>query len=358
MRFLLIAVAFMMVLSASDLFAMGKSDGSKEKVEKPLVKSNEVAAATVKKPAEVAIEPKTVKPGADKAVVTVDGHAIKESAVNAKIEEAIKVQMARMPAGANLPPDALKGFRYRMRTDLLDGLVLEYLVDKKLKASKIEVSAKDVGAKIDEIMKMNNITLDQVKEELAKNDVTLDQFKVQLKRNVGIERLIDAEIKAAGESPKVGDEEAKKFYDENKTQFSSPEQVRASHILIKTTKGDEEGNAEAKKKIEDLLKKARAGGDFAALAKENSEDPGSKDKGGEYTFRRGRMVPEFEKAAFSLKVGEVSDVVTTSYGYHIIKLSEKIAAETNSSVLRPRSSGAPGRTRTMARRLSPTGRLM
>jgi parvulin-like peptidyl-prolyl isomerase len=79
--------------------------------------------------------------------------------------------------------------------------------------------------------------------------------------------------------------------------------------------------------MEGILKRARDGEDFAKLAKENSEDPGSKDKGGEYTFPRGQMVPEFEAAAFSLKTNQVSDIVTTQFGYHIIKLSEKIPAK-------------------------------
>ena len=78
--------------------------------------------------------------------------------------------------------------------------------------------------------------------------------------------------------------------------------------------------------MEGLLKRARAGEDFAKLAKEYSEDPGSKDKGGEYKFPRGQMVPEFEAAAFSLGTNQVSDIVTTRFGYHIIKLSEKIPA--------------------------------
>src|SRR6185369_15353442 len=84
----------------------------------------------------------------------------------------------------------------------------------------------------------------------------------------------------------------------------------------------------AKRKLaEDLWKRARAGEDFAKLAKEYSEDPGSKELGGEYTFPRGKMVPEFEAAAFSLKTNQVSDIVTTQFGYHIIKLSEKLPAK-------------------------------
>src|ERR1035441_7982101 len=109
--------------------------------------------------------------------------------------------------------------------------------------------------------------------------------------------------------------------------------ARASHILLTTT--DPKTNAEltedqksAKhKEMEGLLKRARAGEDFAKMAKEYSEDPGSKDKGGEYTFPRGQMVPEFEAAAFSLGTNQVSDIITTRFGYHIIKLLEKIPAK-------------------------------
>lgn len=108
------------------------------------------------------------------------------------------------------------------------------------------------------------------------------------------------------------------------------DQVRARHILISTV--DQATNqpleadaiAAAKEKAEDLLERAKDGEDFATLATENTEDPGSKETGGEYTFGRGQMVPEFEEAAFNLEEGEISDLVATSYGYHIIKLEEKI----------------------------------
>src|SRR5262249_36535838 len=127
----------------------------------------------------------------------------------------------------------------------------------------------------------------------------------------------------------VSDDEVKKFYDDNPSKFEQPEMVRASHILLSTrdpeTNKDlpDEQKMAKRKKAEELLKRARAGEDFAKLARENSEDPGSKDRGGEYQFSRGQMVPEFETAAFSLKTNEVSEIVTTQYGYHIIKLSEK-----------------------------------
>jgi peptidyl-prolyl cis-trans isomerase C len=133
----------------------------------------------------------------------------------------------------------------------------------------------------------------------------------------------------------VTDADIKKFYDDtnNVAKFEQPEMVRASHILLmtqdpKTNQELSQADKEAKHKtMEGLLKRARAGEDFAKLAKEFSEDPGSKDKGGEYTFPRGQMMPEFETAAFALKTNEVSDIVTTQYGYHIIKLSEHLPAQ-------------------------------
>ncbi len=130
----------------------------------------------------------------------------------------------------------------------------------------------------------------------------------------------------------VSDDAVKKFYDENPAQFEEPEMVRASHILLstvdpKTGKELSDTQKAAKHKLaEDLLKRARAGEDFAKLAKEYSEDPGSKDNGGEYKFPRGQMVKEFETAAFGLKTNEVRDIVTTQFGYHIIKLSQKYPA--------------------------------
>jgi len=135
----------------------------------------------------------------------------------------------------------------------------------------------------------------------------------------------------------ITDDAAKKFYDDPKniSFLEQPEMVRASHILLMTIDPDtqqplsEDKKAAKHKQMEDILKQARAakGTNFADLAKKYSEDPGSKEKGGEYTFSRGKMVKEFEDTAFSLKPGEISEIIETKYGYHIIMLSEKIPAK-------------------------------
>ena len=116
------------------------------------------------------------------------------------------------------------------------------------------------------------------------------------------------------------EEEAKKFYDDNPKIFESPEQVRASHILIMEDPNDP--NA-AKQKIEDLLQQVKDGADFAELAKANSDDTYSAPQGGDLQFfPRGAMEKPFEDAVFALEIGQVSDVVKTRYGYHIIKATD------------------------------------
>ncbi|MFL6213997.1 MAG: peptidylprolyl isomerase [Blastocatellia bacterium] len=131
----------------------------------------------------------------------------------------------------------------------------------------------------------------------------------------------------------VSDDEVEKYYKEHQGEF---EEVHVRHILISTQppppgpdakKGEQPkalSKEEARKKAEEALAKARKGEDFAALVKQYSDDPGSKDKGGEYTFSKGQMVPEFEQAAFALQQpGQISDLVETQFGYHIIKLEER-----------------------------------
>jgi peptidyl-prolyl cis-trans isomerase D len=115
--------------------------------------------------------------------------------------------------------------------------------------------------------------------------------------------------------------DVQRFYNDNIQQYQTPEQVRASHILLNTAGKDE---ATVKKQADDLLAKVKAGADFAALAKQYSEDTASKVNGGDLDFfSRGRMVPEFEDAAFKLEPGQVSDVVKSQFGFHIIKVTEK-----------------------------------
>ncbi|MBW8713406.1 MAG: peptidyl-prolyl cis-trans isomerase [Acidobacteria bacterium] len=152
-----------------------------------------------------------------------------------------------------------------------------------------------------------------------------DELKIPEKRKVKY-ALVD--MQAIRNRTPVSAEDIQRNYEDNKQQYSTPEQVRASHILLKTEGKDD---ATVKKQAEDLLAKVKAGANFAELATKYSEDDASKVKGGDLDFfPKGQMVPEFDKAAFSMKPGEISDLVKTQYGYHIIKVTDKKAATAKS----------------------------
>ena len=119
------------------------------------------------------------------------------------------------------------------------------------------------------------------------------------------------------------------YYENNPKEFTTPEQYGASHILIKVDPdATDKDKAAAKEEAEAVLKELKNAGDFAALAKAHSDDPGSKEQGGNLgMFRKGDMVPPFEKAALALEKDELSDIVETQYGYHIIKGGDHTESE-------------------------------
>ena len=154
-------------------------------------------------------------------------------------------------------------------------------------------------------------------------DAHKNDFKIPEKRKIRY-ALID--IDAIRAKINVPNSDVERAYNNNIEQYSTPEQVRASHILLKT---DGKDDAAVKAKAEDILKQAKSGADFAELAKKYSEDEGSAKNGGDLDyFGRGRMVPEFDQAVFAMAPGQISDLVKTQYGYHIIKLVDKKNATT------------------------------
>ena len=158
---------------------------------------------------------------------------------------------------------------------------------------------------------------------LEQSGTTEEEARKQIAENIPIQKFFESLCK----DTEVSDEDVAKFYEENIEEFETPESIRASHILVKVESATNEvEKAAAKAKIEGLLKQVREGADFAELAKANSDCP-SKEQGGDLGFfGKGAMVPAFEKAAFALETNQVSDVVETPFGFHIIKLIERKAA--------------------------------
>ncbi|QHW31498.1 peptidylprolyl isomerase [Paenibacillus rhizovicinus] len=191
----------------------------------------------------------------------------------------------------------------------MDNLIQAELINQEAKKQGIVISEQDVDAEIALIIKQFPSEAD-FQAALVQNGMTLEDLRRQTPMQLQIRRILEPRAK-------VTDEQVKQYFDANRAEYDQPEQVRASHILVAT-----QAEADA------IMKQLKAGADFAKLAKEKSIDAGSKDAGGDLGyFGKGVMIPEFEKAAFSLKVGVLGGPVKTEFGYHIIKVTDHKAAK-------------------------------
>ncbi|MGO8698633.1 MAG: peptidylprolyl isomerase [Limisphaerales bacterium] len=257
----------------------------------------------------------------DPIVATGKGFAIKRS----QVDDAYLNYTAAIAARGGTVPET---DRAEVRSNLLDHLIVnKILVQMATAEERTQIKEQIDGAFAD--ARAHAPSPEAFERQIKASGMTLDQLRDQAIEEQLCRRVI---LRETTNHITVTETEIKKFYDDNPTKFEVPEQVHAAHILISTLDPltHEPLAADKKKEKEklasDLRARALKGDDFAALAKQYSEDPGSKDKGGEYTFPRGKMVPEFEAAAFSLKTNQISELVETQYGYHIIKLLEKTPA--------------------------------
>jgi peptidyl-prolyl cis-trans isomerase D len=177
-----------------------------------------------------------------------------------------------------------------------------------------------------DILKELHPTDEELKAYYDRNKATYNN-SIPEKRQIKYVVVDSAKIAA---NTTVTDQDLQSYYNQHREEFRTSDQVKVSHILIKTplpapgAKEDDKAIADSRAKAEDVLKQVKAGGDFAKLAEKYSDDPGSAKSGGELGWiGRGRTVPEFEKAAFSLGQGQTSDLVKSSYGFHIIRVEDK-----------------------------------
>src|SRR3989338_2459361 len=188
-----------------------------------------------------------------------------------------------------------------VRLLLLDEAIRKgYVADEKeVDAELSSIKAKICSEKFDEILKKEKISIDYIKDDIRKR------------------MIVQKYLGSITSGIKITDKEIEDYFNKNSGKFQRPEMVRASHILVKT-------EDEAMK----ILKGLKSGADFVKLAAESSIDPSAKlNKGDLNFFPKGSMVPEFEKAAFSTPVGKTSNIVKTQFGYHIIKVTDKRAAQ-------------------------------
>ena len=207
-----------------------------------------------------------------------------------------------------------------IRKEVLEGLIDRELLFQQSRKEGITVEETAVNDRVG-TLKGRFPSEDQFEAALKGMGLTLADLKAQLREGIAIKYLIERRFE---EGASVSDEEAKAYYDDNPKDFMRPEQIQARHILIKVSpKADKSEKAAARKKIEEIQAKLKKGEDFGALAKEFSEGPSSAKGGDLGWFERGRMVKPFEEAAFALKPGEVSNVVETQFGYHLIEVTDK-----------------------------------
>jgi peptidyl-prolyl cis-trans isomerase C len=261
--------------------------------------------------------------------ILAEGQGVKVT--RAQLDEAMIAFKANVAAqGRAIRPD----LHDRLETQMLDRLIATQLfLARATDADKTR--GREVGEKFLAELKENAGSEQSFQRQLLTTGMTYEQLHRQLIEQAIVREVIDREIKAG---ITISDEQIRQYYEANSEKFQQPERARVSHILLATRDpltGRELGPEakEAKRKqIEDLAQRARRGEDFAALVKEFSEDPAARDNNGEYTIARAKddpanaMVPEFERAAFALRPGAISDPVTTPYGYHVLKLHEILPA--------------------------------
>jgi peptidyl-prolyl cis-trans isomerase C len=259
-------------------------------------------------------------PGAapEGSAAVVNGTTITWQEVDKELDSARNRMAAqgRMLTEAQLP---------ELRENILDGMITRELLFQESGKEGIRIAPETVEAQLGQIKTQfpDEATYQARLKEMAVTEADISQ---QILRGLTIEELIDVKI---GQKIVVSEAEGKRYYEENPNFFQQPEQVHARHILIKVAPdADDAAKAEARKNIEAVEKKVKAGEDFEALAKAHSQGP-SGPKGGDLGFfGRGQMVAPFEEAAFALDPGKVSGVVETEFGYHLIQSVEKKPAET------------------------------
>jgi peptidyl-prolyl cis-trans isomerase C len=243
-----------------------------------------------------------------------------ETISKADVEKA--VQAIEQQNGGPVPPDQ----RDRVIRGVLDQLVSLRLLVQETKARKLTAPTADVDARIAQL-RSQFPTEEAFKQALASQKVTIEQLRADAQSELNVTKMLQAEIES---KVAVTPAQVQDFYAKNPDRFKQGERVRASHILLRVPEqADAAAKAAVKTKADDVLKQVRAGKDFSALAKQYSEDPGSAPNGGDLNyFQKGQMVGPFDQAVFSLKVGEVSGVVETQFGFHIIKVTDKQAERT------------------------------
>jgi len=272
-----------------------------------------VAFALIATPWQTSAADKTSPPAPDTSgqenVAMVNGTPITKDA----FEQTMKVAKQQFSRMGNPMDDA------QLKEEVLNQLIGRELLYQQSQKAGIQVDQKMVDEQIAQ-MKKQFPTEDEFQKALKGMNLTEEKMRSNMEKGLALQKFI---TETYMKNATVPEKEIKEFYDIHPDMFKQPEQVKASHILIKVSPdAKQEEQDEALRKMKEVQEKQKKGEDFGELAKAYSECP-SNSKGGDLGyFGRGQMVPAFEAAAFGMKPGETSDIVKTDYGYHLIKVTD------------------------------------
>jgi peptidyl-prolyl cis-trans isomerase C len=243
--------------------------------------------------------------------VTVNGTNITEGEID-KVLQPYLDAMAKQAQGQ--PPEYMEQRRKLFRQQALEQMIIEQLRDEKAKEANIVITDEEVTDRIREIAaaQVPSMSPEDFKAKVEESGQNFDQIRKMIRGRITFDKLLEAKL---GDKLNVTEADANEYYNQNPNRYNVPEQVKASHILIRPDTGDpntdpNQAKAKAKAEAEELLK------------------PSSKDGGDLGFFSKGRMTPPFEEASFALQIGQVSEIVETEFGYHIIKVTDRKDAET------------------------------
>lgn len=267
--------------------------------------------------AETAASAPEQPPGS--VIARINGKEITRSQLDEAVRDAVAGLELR---GQSLTPDQ----RAQVETQILNQLIGRELMIEKSKTIKVDDLDFQVQTQV-ELVKKQFADEKAYAQELQKRNLSEAGLKEKIAEGIRLKTLIDREVR---DKIQITEAEIKKFYDSNPQYFSKSAQVRASHILVQVPKdADDKVKTEKRAIIDAARERVMKGEDFGKVAAEVSEDPGSKEQGGDLGFfGKGQMVKPFEEAAFGLKSNEVSEVVTTQFGYHLIKQTDSRPAST------------------------------
>jgi peptidyl-prolyl cis-trans isomerase SurA len=204
---------------------------------------------------------------------------------------------------------------------VLDHLVESKLLDQEIKKRKIEVPDRDVDAAVEDIMKSSHLSQNDLKKTLARQGMTYSSYRQKVRNELGKMRLVNREIKS---KIVIEEERVRRVYRENLDRFTEPLQVKIQQIFLPIpANGTPETVVGIQGEAQSILERARKGEDFAELAKKYSRGPEARDGGILGYFKHKELMPELEKAGFKLETDEISDLVRTHFGFHILRVMDR-----------------------------------